>query len=409
MSDTSGSSWWCPRCTHANADGDFCGQCGAHRPPDPRAGPIMANQRALEGPIVRRSSWNRPAPAIIVLVVAIVVVFLAVGLVAMRRGADEPGNEQARAGDPGTTVAPDAFARPTDPSKVIDRVSALAVVNSLWPARVQALNANDRTTLTAIESDTAREVDIAGCRCEPAPLPDDPYKAYPVGVRNNGYPASFLAQITHLNVRHEQVSDIVVFQRRSADVAWTIVFDVSIGGWHIYVPPNIDSAFDLFIPSLDGFKPDTLPDGLASYWQSWKDDGHEPADSPFDTNGFLRSRGTSIHDIDRLIASEGGRQEITYSTDPRADGVFVFPANRQGVITCGSVRFVRTGTPSEPDGTVLQSPTHDEWGPFVAPGEYQRITLSGVHMSCFVVTSKSAPIEVLGRSGGDTSVSTEPA
>lgn len=305
-----------------------------------------------------------------------------------------------------TTVAvslDERFATPAAPGTVIDRATAQRVVDFVWPLRARALHDHHAATVKRLETGAAAENDVAFCTAGcPAPpvIPATGWRF--TAPPQQGYPAFFLAEAQTRGPYNEPAIELMVFTRSSAAAPWLLTVDTNFDALGRVSGRVIDGAavdnFAAAPPSLGGLDPATLPGLLGAYWQSWKDTGRPPAQTPLTTAGYLADHGPEIWQFHQALAAHGVHETVRYYADPK-DGPYVFSLGETS-LACGAVRWQVHYEPATAGATLEQSADR-EFSAMLEPGQYRTITAAGLRQSCFRLYPADG-IDVLGENGGDT-------
>ena len=272
------------------------------------------------------------------------------------------------------------------------------VVDALWPLRDTALAQRDVSTLRALETGTALNVDLAtmdqGIPPE-RPTPDrtaPPHQTYV--PRQSGWPASFLVEFVTTNSGTPWL-EVMILQRDGRDDPWRVAFDT---GYVPSSPPPHTDPPTLDAQGFDRVTPVTWTDPagavtqLARYWQDWIDDGTRPADDVTFAPGLWTTRF-----LDGRASSQGQRDSnglpghYRYFTSSDAP-VWTFGVyDGRDDLVCSPMAEQATWT-----GPAHQDAHRQKWGRDLAPGVYRSVTTDSVREACVLVPTTSGPLVVFG-------------
>ncbi len=304
-------------------------------------------------------------------------------------------------------------AAPETPGVIVDPALAARVLDTLWPVREQALDANDLVTLAGFETGSALQGDTAdniaaACGC-PDPLPR------PIATQNlfvpkqTTYPAWFITELTTSPVEGSPPDvSLMVLTRASAATHWMVSLETGYSfaagstAWVYATPEAMASGFDLPTPTHN-----ELPGDLQSYYQHWADHGAAPPSSPLAPGVFTSAIGQEQVTLQNTLAGQGQVHRVVYSIDLTPDGVWSVSANNVReqptfgwALTCGTVRYEAVTTLAKGAAVMVQRTDLATWGPTLPAGTYTRITQWGLHESCFLDDQRGIPYIVLGHNGG---------
>jgi hypothetical protein len=284
-------------------------------------------------------------------------------------------------------------------SPVINRTGAAAILKQVWAARNTALAACDLSTLTALDTGSARMGDLARARCGCPQLAGSEFSASRLFVpRQEQYPAYFVAMARTVTAQGNSWTEVLAFSRSSATTSWQLSLATGFG-------PDGGKVSDLGYPVLDADGYAALPDPqtrataepaaqkLAGYYQAAKNTGRLPA-NPF-APGFWSDQmaaDIAVHRQD-TVQRNGLHGHFSYTVDP-ADPVFQVLSGGQAM-ACGVVRVRSVYTGRNGDHP-YQTADLRNWGPELAEGGYKSVTLSGVSQTCFLIPVHGGPTLVLG-------------
>ena len=211
------------------------------------------------------------------------------------------------------------------------------------------------------------------------------------------YPLYFLISIQTTNEvtmnsglnQQEPWMDLEILTKASSTASWQLSFDSG------YAAPNYDLPgflpFDgdfgtgsqpVYNATLTGAPP--VPTSkflplLASYYQSFKSEGHAPAHSLFVKGGQTTVEGQSLAEGRQGSTYNGTRQTYQFAWDPGA-GSWQFSVSGGYPMECGSVLDNATVTPLS--GLLNQNLDETNWGIPLPSGSYLSITTGAEHEVC---------------------------
>jgi hypothetical protein len=307
---------------------------------------------------------------------------------------------------------------PTGP--VITPQQAGAIVRAFWPLNERAKATNDQRLTDMLESGPAAEFDDAVSldNLQRPHLPNlrvvRPLNGLEVFVPlQASFPAYFLADVLTTVYGTSPEGDppgtvsveVYVFVRPDAGHPWR-------AGLRTFGPTRLGVITNprepSYLPTLTASRnltvdPRTVPALLAAYWQQYYITGAPPA-SIFAPGRWTTEKMQALLKTMRQFAADTGIKERTeYFADPRRDGLYEFAVNGGWDLTCFTVRYATVQT--RPGGRALhQDPGRDNYGGWLAPGDYQQITTTGLRQTCAWVSpvgSQGAGVLVMGHEGGD--------
>jgi hypothetical protein len=313
----------------------------------------------------------------------------------------------------------------TNPSgPVITPVQAAAVVRAFWPLNERANATNDRRLTDMLDSGPAAEFEdaVSADNLARPSLPDlrvvRPLKGVEVFVPlQTAFPATFLADVLTTVYGTSPEGDppgtssveVYVFVRPDAATPWRAALR-TFGPTHLGV--IIGPAGGSYLATLPGshdltVDPETVPSLLATYWQRYYDTGAPPP-SIFAPGRWTTEKMVALLKEVRQFAADTGIRETTeYSVDLKRDGLFQFAVNGNWDLACFTVRYSTVQIPAA--GHVLhQDPARNNYGGSLPPGQYVRITTTGLRQTCAwlpPVGYKGEGVLVMGHEGGNLLVS----
>jgi hypothetical protein len=317
---------------------------------------------------------------------------------------------------------------------LVNEATARSVITRIFPIWQRDMQIGDADRLRGLEKGIQLSLDTANCTMTKyvlyTPCPPGPMLGVAVIVpAQYSYPVRFLAEVktsepTQSMSSSQVVSksaalELIVLTQASAEAPWLIAFQTSLYSVSQTPPPFLPAP-----KTSDGLaRPvtprtvrllTTLPAELASYWQSWKTAGVPPAGTTFVPGPFTTSLGAYLATEPDGTVGDNERQNVIYSSNPAADGAFVFPVGfaeftsnptpggigylgSSGMLVCSAIRVGIDFTP-EPDGPpLIQDGKEIDFGPGLAPGEYENVLDESVHESC--VLTDGQHLSALGADG----------
>ncbi len=310
----------------------------------------------------------------------------------------------------------------TKPGVVVDLDVAGNLVRTLWPVRELALSQRNAVAVRAIENGPAGEWDAISCTMGcPPPSPRALRDAHYFVPRQTGYPASFMAQVLTTEYHSSgALVEIMIFTRVSATAPWFLTFNTNYSGiGRVREFPTFDftTHFEADLPADPTHQRVTLPAVLADYWQHWATTGAAPASTQLVNGYFTTQFGEDIAATRLDMRRAGINSKLTYSYNPKQDGVWMFTVNAEDssgrlvsndVLTCATVRYTDVNTPLSAGSGIAQGRDYMPYGTLLPPGQYSTVTQSGLHQSCLLTHPGETPIEVEGMNGEQTSLTGVP-
>jgi hypothetical protein len=307
---------------------------------------------------------------------------------------------------------------PATPGLTIDEALANRVVQALWKVREQSIDTGDVASLSDYETGAALEGDTSLietqlCGCSDL-IPRTIQMSYLFVSSQATYPSSFMAEVTTPPITDSE-ADVVfmVFTKATATSQWNLALETGYavtadGPTPVYVLPAFVTGGLDNPASMPGVNLTALPGNLAAYYQYWATTDSAPSGTQFEAGSLTSTKGAELYRYGETLGVDAHHQ-LTYSADPQRDGEWSFAADSDDsaplhgwVVTCGTVRYTDVTTAS-PGGTPLvQPPGQSTWGPTLAVGKYQKVTLSGLHETCFLNNPNTPGVVVLGGGGGTT-------
>ena len=317
----------------------------------------------------------------------------------------------------------------TNPSgSVITPEQAEAVVRAFWPLDERAKASNDQRLTDMLETGPAAEFDDAVTldNLHRPELPNLRVVRQLNGVevfvpRQTSFPASFMANVlaTVYGTSPEGdppgtvTVDVFVFWRPDASTTWRAALH-SFGPTHLGVITNPTGS--PYLAALPGSReltvdPKTVPALLAAYWQQYYLTG-TPPESVFAAGRWTTEKMQAlVKEVRQFTAQTGIQEQTEYFVDLQRDGLFEFAVNGGWDLTCFTVRYSLVQIPAA--GRVLhQDLARNNYGGWLAPGEYQRVTTTGLRETCAWVPPagyQGEGVLVMGHEGGQLLVTGVPA
>jgi hypothetical protein len=343
------------------------------------------------------------------------------------KGAVEPKAGNLIVGKPIKLTSTFFLAGSKDKGVLVTLTDARKITIAMWKAWQTAINDNDTRALTQLGAPGAMlEGTIYNCAmpelCENANLRPKMGAFDMVVPKVQSYPLYFLAAVrTTEEVSNdggpeaiEPWMDLLIITKASPSASWRLSFDT---GYDAY---GAQPAFPNFQTiNLSTYPPDALADGaysspptrpwevptkdylssLASYWQSYKDVGHAPANSKFIKSGATSGYGEQLAKDPNGSTYDGTRREYQFSAD-QAAGEWEFTVVGGFAMVCGTVQDNATVTPLS--GVLNQNSDEANYGVPLAPGGYLKITTLAEHESC--VYAATGGLALLGYEEYDANV-----
>jgi hypothetical protein len=307
---------------------------------------------------------------------------------------------------PATTPLPAALmATSTVRGAVISPSQAAAVLSAVWSLRAQAFETDDRSLMAEFETGSALESDEVTCGCNTRAVRGPIYGESLLVPRQRKFPAAFLAEVetTLTNAPYVQY---LVLARQSMATPWEVVSDPGESVTRTLDQPKIgQGGFD------DGATPSAaaaknLPSDLASYWHTWTEEDHAPTHSPFAPGKWTTQAGaTYAKDPSGSWSSQNDLLGYYNFQSGDDNEVWSF-GTASGTITCGVVRWQTIWT--YPAGGIYQDPAQNNWGPSVAPGNYQYEAETQIMQPCFIQRPGTGVAVVSGLGDPDTEQGVNP-
>lgn len=293
---------------------------------------------------------------------------------------------------------------------VIDPKHAEAVVLAMWPLREEALHDRNLAMLRKLETGPALSADVAqACFCPPHVIrPErDPMV---VVERQSSFPAVFFASVVTVSHTTDQQGNPngflghMVFTRADRESPWLVTlwtghtissdspnpYDAHWDPTDHTLPGNY--AFALAPPVPAGIDVPKLPEMLGAELQSWVEHGVGIPATPF-ADGTGKSIRPEVEDW----KARGLTEHVAFHSDPSVS-TYQFGLFNDVDLACSALDYAKTLTPSTPGRIMHQPLDQSNWGPTVAPGDYESITYVGVYEPCFYI--QPSPEKVIVFSNG---------
>ena len=305
------------------------------------------------------------------------------------------------------------------PSLVTPAV-ATTVASSMWSLRQLALSEGNTDAIQQLDVPRgpllASDLTACGCSSDNAPLTySSMVTLVPV---EPSYPLDFMAEYQSTTELQPSFSGgnsylgpwevIEVLTKDDMTDSWRVAFATGFSNVNAsanVVPFRAPPGAGLYdnVPTIQPPVPtDQLPGLLAAYWQSFKDTGKAPHDTPFLSGTDSSDFGAYLAQTPQGTAVTNTHSRVTfaYSADPSEDGIWSFPVQPgDDLVTCSTVRVVATYVP---DGSsVLVQGANRVFGAGLAPGRYSSIEDTTIHETCIVTASDG--LAVFGTEGYDIS------
>jgi hypothetical protein len=285
------------------------------------------------------------------------------------------------------------------------------VIKELWTVRQDALATLDPNQIAVVDQPGSEAfatdkafIELAaegGQNAGPSSRQPDT-QDIAISSSTTTYPLALLAEVADATGDASQEVTLMVITKRSATTPWRVEFTtnyITKGTFPQYLVPTPGATS---IP----FAPATVPAKLAAYWQSWLDDHHAPAGSPFNAGYWTTTLGAQIASNTQGATINDGLN--TARIEYRAKyGPWVFGPPGDLPIVCTGI-----GATVYDDAVGASSMYQDHyrqnWGGLLAPGEYRHIVTTGVHPSCILETADSH-LSVLGGDIADISTTGRPS
>lgn len=272
---------------------------------------------------------------------------------------------------------------------VVDSAMATRVVNRYWAVHEQSLVDRNLPALRRLSAGPARRWEQAtvacGCLAVEAarPIMDT---AYFINWQTH-FPASFDVEV-QTEDREVPWAELLVFTKRAAGRPWLVTQDSGFGppagtAPHLGGPDLGADGYDQPVEATESTVARHVAARFAAVWQQAKDTGTVPRRTGFDLTGQPGERVASLaaHRQDAIQASGvvGHFRFFVSRTDP-----VVQVSDHGNDLTCQPIHEV-VHYWALPGQAIRQDAGRREWGPSLAPGDYQRLTTTDVWQTCFLV------------------------
>jgi hypothetical protein len=291
---------------------------------------------------------------------------------------------------------------------VITPASAREVLADVWAQRELARTEDNPAAIEAIDTGPeltrdmgiTREAQDEGVWSQRVQRPFGPSAVFV--PYQTSYPASFLAAVqTTSQWSSSPASDtpeglataLLVLTKASASAPWRVAMETRYEHAISQTDVGLDlgalgasEAFDPPPPRPGWTSAAKAISGLAGFYQHYAEYGDAPAQSEFGHSPWTTGQGERIAEggLNGQIDAKGFRNSVTYDADPAADGLYQFDVGGDDLV-CGTVRGVETALPARPGGYLSQPRSRHNWGGWLAPGAYSKITSPLIHQVCLVV------------------------
>lgn len=315
-------------------------------------------------------------------------------------------------GATGCTTGASKASRP-----VITPAQARAFVASFWPMREKALAEQDAIAIGRLETGAAGLIDQATNQDLLARSPfrsvarvRDHRQIMVFVPRQSTYPATFLAEVltTYYDQSQGALKQLLTFTKRDAASPWLLALDATATNLDID-PAGMSDTFDPPPPDLPGVDPESFPQDLAEYWNSWWQTGHESPTPPFLAGYWTTERGALIAESGpgRIDPGCGCKTTLKYTPDKDVKPI-VFNVQSGALLACFAIRIDESHTPLT--GYLRQGAGRNEWGGQLPPGLYRRIDQVAIREACIHASpAQGGVLEVLGGPDEDISIQGTPA
>ncbi len=278
------------------------------------------------------------------------------------------------------------------------------ILSAVWNLRTEAFLYDDRSLMAEFETGPALESDEVTCGCTVRAVRGPMYGESVIVPRQRSFPAAFLAEVkTTLN--NAPYVQYLVIARASTATPWEVVSDPGESVTRPLDQPKIGpEGFDVAAPP--GSAATKLPGELASYWHTWTEEDHVPAYRLFAPGTWTTLAGETYaeHPSGSWGTQNGLEGYYSFQAGSR-DEVWSF-GTADGSITCGVVRWQTIW--SFPGSGIYQDPAQNNWGPSVAPGNYQYEAETQIIQPCFIERGAARIAVVSGQSDPDTEQGVNP-
>lgn len=334
------------------------------------------------------TAWPVAAVLVLIAILAAVALWQA-GLFAPRRTVIHPPPHPHGFGVPASLKVTNG---PGD--VLITPEQAAAAVRAWWPLEEQALAQNDVTATDALTIGPAQTLDD-GVSADNLARGGNLRRARPLQdlkvlvPERAAYPGYFLAEVltTTYGDPPQAWQELLVFVRPQAGVAWKVALDTGLAGkWPAFTAaPAAETGYAAQPEGEFAYPPERVPQLLADYDQAYVERGRASALSAaylepgYWTTTELRSEFEDVVNLREQDIVESWQ----YSVAPEQDGLYQFAVARGAevhALVCFNLRYRR-----ELAGlgrTIKQDGARDNWGGWLAPGQYSSISLAGIRQTC---------------------------
>jgi hypothetical protein len=350
----------------------------------------------------------RPKRALVAFAIAVIVTCILGIPGAESSPPTKPPPENLIVGTPITLPAALFDAGNPGSSSLITPSQAQAVATAMWNAWESALAASDTRALTQLASPGAMlNGTINNCAfpnglCLLGTQTPTLGEIQTVVPSQSSYPLYFLASIRTTNQvttnsglnQQEPWMDLQILTKASSTASWRLSFDSGYAAVNAAEPGFLpfDGAFGAGTTLEDRLSPYNAPVTgvppvptsmflplLASYYQSFKSEGHAPAHSVFVSGGQTTGEGQTLAEARQGSTLNGSRQTYRFAWDPGA-GSWQFSVSGGYPMECGSLLDNATVTPLS--GLLNQNLDETNYGIPLPAGSYLSITTAAEHEVC---------------------------
>ncbi|HEY4896317.1 MAG TPA: hypothetical protein VII01_09530 [Solirubrobacteraceae bacterium] len=295
---------------------------------------------------------------------------------------------------------------------VITPTAARLVLAAVWGKRELARTSDDADAIKALDTspELARDMSVtieARDRGGWSQRVQRPLERSVVLVpQQMRFPASFLAVVQTTSqwsaspVSHTPAglaTALLVFTRASRSATWRVAMETNYHGTIEQTSVGLDlgafaapATFSAPASQPAWTSPARAIRELAAFYEHYAEDGVAPPHSPFLPSYWTTGQGEQIAAVglNGQVSPRGFRNHVTYTTDLAADGLYQFGLGAMN-LTCGTVRGREIAKPAEAGGYLNQPADRANWGGWLAPGAYSRITSALMHQVCLVIAPTS--------------------
>jgi hypothetical protein len=296
---------------------------------------------------------------------------------------------------------------------VVNEAMARQVLTRYWQLHEQALVQRDLPVLAGLSAGSARRWEQASvaCACLRVDAPRPLLSASYFVPRQTSFPASFVAEAS-TEARGAYWAELLVFTKAAAGAPWLVTQDSGFGpppgvGPRLGRPDLGPGGYDQPVSAAQSSVAQQVAGRFAAVWQQAKDTGRVPIESGFDLTGQTGQRVAELasHTQDGVQVN-GAVGHYVFSVS-RTDAL-VQVSDHGYDLACQPIHEV-VQYRALAGQMIHQGSTRDQWGPALAPGDYQRVTSTDVWETCFLIPpTVGTPISVLDQDIGGA-LTTAPA